>query len=276
MKRNKTLGPKPIAEIPKTVCKNLHGILTDIDDTLTLDGKLLAPAYNALAQAKQAGLLVVVVTGRPAGWVDHIARMWPVDGVIGENGAFYFHMENGRLKRCFLQSGKTREKNRKRLNKIAGEILRKIPGTALASDQGYRTCDLAIDYCEDVPPLKKNSVKQIVQIFKRHGATCKVSSIHVNGWFGRYDKLFMTQRFLQEVFSVNLKKKQNRFVFFGDSPNDEPLFAFFTHGIGVANISKFLGDMDNKPHWITKKPGSGGFREGISGILRKKLAKIPR
>lgn len=259
-----------IRELPPLVCQNLKGILTDIDDTLTTNGKLLPCAYDALAKAKEKGLWVIVVTGRPAGWVDHIARMWPVDGVIGENGAFYFHMKEGKIRKRFLQSEKKRKENQKKLQRIAKEILKKVPGSALASDQAYRACDLAIDYCEDVKPLSHKKVETIGEIFKKRGATFKISSIHVNGWYGRYDKLKMTLSFLKEVKRMNSAGVKDQVIFFGDSPNDEPLFAFFTHSVGVANIKRFLPDLNHPPRWLTSSPSSQGFSEGIQIILEKR------
>ena len=258
---------EPIQNFPVRDAQNLIGLATDIDDTLTTNGKLLPAAYQALGDARDAGLRVLVITGRPAGWVDHIARMWPVDGVIGENGAFYFYMHQGKLKRVFLQNEKERLKNRQKLHQIAQEIVTHIPGCALASDQPYRECDVAIDYCEDVEPLPKDAVQKIVSIFQKYGVTCKVSSIHVNGWIGRYDKLKMTKNFVQDVLGMNLEKNEKKFVFFGDSPNDEPLFAFFTHSIGVANIHRFLEDLKHPPRWITQEKGSLGFQEGVKTLL---------
>ena len=81
---------KPLQDMPAEVLANIRGVFFDIDDTLTSEGRLTASAYSALERIQAAGLLCVPVTGRPAGWCDHIARMWPVDGVVGENGAFWF------------------------------------------------------------------------------------------------------------------------------------------------------------------------------------------
>ena len=63
--------------------------LADIDDTISTSGRVTAEAYAAMERLRRAGLLVIPITGRPAGWCDHIARMWPVDAVVGENGALY-------------------------------------------------------------------------------------------------------------------------------------------------------------------------------------------
>lgn len=146
---------RDIKTISIPICKNMRGIFCDIDDTITLEGKLCLESYRALWEAYEAGLKVVPITGRPAGWVDHIARMWPVTGVIGENGAFYFWMENGKMNRYFIQDKALREKNRQKLQQIRSRVLSEVPKSAVSADQNYRELDLAIDFCEDIPPLMK-------------------------------------------------------------------------------------------------------------------------
>ena len=169
---------KPLAALDP---RGIRALLVDIDDTLTTDGRLTAPAYAALERLHQAGKRVVPVTGRPAGWCGHIARMWPVDAVVGENGAFYFFFADGRLQRRYADPLEVRREKRKRLEQLAGDIVRQVPGTALAADQAYRETDLAIDYCEDVPPLALEQAERIAQLMRAAGLTAKVSSIHVNG-----------------------------------------------------------------------------------------------
>jgi HAD superfamily hydrolase (TIGR01484 family) len=181
---------KPLAELE---VRGVRAVLVDIDDTLTTEGKLTAAAYSALERLAQAGLRVVPVTGRPAGWCDHIARMWPVDAVVGENGAFYFFYDRTRLYKRFHDDAVVRAEKRARLQMVANRILAAVPGCALASDQPYRETDLAIDYCEDVPPLPLEAAERIAALMREAGLSAKVSSIHVNGWFGDYDKLAMSR-----------------------------------------------------------------------------------
>lgn len=260
-------APRPLDQLTAPV--RLDGVLCDIDDTLTHNGRLVPQALVALQRLQQAGLKVVPVTGRPAGWVDHIARMWPVDGVVGENGGlwFWFDPNTRRLERHFLQSAKQRGSNRERLNALAVDILAAVPGTALASDQPYRELDLAIDYCEDVPPLGDDAVDRIVAAFQQHGATCKVSSIHVNGWFGDFDKLEGIQRFHQDRWARPIDP--SRWAFFGDSANDEPMFAAFELSVGVANVARFLPRMTTGPAWVTQGEGGMGFVEGVDLLLER-------
>ena len=260
----------PIKNISPDLLQNLQGVLFDIDDTFTTRGKIPACSLSALWDLKNTGLKLISVTGRPAGWCDHIARMWPVDGVVGENGAFYFWFDEkeGKLKKHFLDTDSVRAEKRQRLLTIRDEILATVPGSALASDQLYRETDLAIDYCEDVPPLGPEAVKKICQIFVEHGATCKVSSIHVNGWFGTYNKLAMARQFMKERFGLDLDAEKGRFAYCGDSPNDEPMFGYFPISVAVNNVLKFLDQMEKLPAHITSLEGGEGFAEFAGHILK--------
>ena len=194
----------PLSKLSKKFCRGLKGIFTDIDDTLTLHGKLSEESYRALWSAQKAGLRVIPITGRPAGWVDHLARMWPVDAVIGENGAFYFHLDpsqgrDGKLLQRFVQDKNTREKNHEKLWNVFHTLKKEIPELAVASDQGFRAIDLAVDFCEDVPRLSEDKIDRIVEAFTQAGAQAKISSIHVNAWFGSHDKYSCCKLLLQDL-----------------------------------------------------------------------------
>jgi HAD superfamily hydrolase (TIGR01484 family) len=243
-------------------------VLFDIDDTLTTSGKLTAEAYSALEQLKGAGKLVVPVTGRPAGWCDHIARMWPVDAVVGENGAFYFRLSGGRLEKRFHEDAKVRAAQRERLAAIGRRIVEGVPGCALASDQPYRETDLAIDYCEDVRALPLTAAEQIAALMRAAGLHAKISSIHVNGWFGTYDKLSMTRQLFAEAFGWDLQARNREVVFVGDSPNDAPMFAFFDNSVGVENLHRFDSLAFDRPKYVAQATSGAGFAELARHILR--------
>ena len=309
-------------------------LLTDIDDTLTDDGLLGPEAYSALWELHSHGIKVIPVTGRPAGWCELIARQWPVDGVIGENGAFYFRYSDKKMNRHFakieMPLQKTNEEysqyslspssiNKENLSlskkppqfpssaplnkpslekqfsnslektelktddpsqekllksdvqfhltKIKNEILKEVPGAAVASDQFCRLYDLAIDFCEDVPPLNPSEVDKIVKIFKNHGAQAKVSSIHVNGWFGKHNKVFMAKEFLSKEFNLSIDEMKVQCAFSGDSPNDEPMFEFFPHSFAVANFENFKNQVEHLPAYISNSRGGKGFAEICKQIL---------
>jgi len=254
---------RPISDMPRNVAAQVKVLFSDIDDTLTTDGRLPAAAYSALEELQHCGVAVAPITGRPAGWCDMIARMWPVMGVVGENGAFYFayNDKERRMQRAYAASQSERKKNRKRLDVICARILTEVPGAAISADQLFREADLAIDFCEDVEPLSQVDVELIKDIFEQESAVAKVSSIHVNGWFGEYDKLSMSRRFSQEVLNIDMDAEKDAFIFCGDSPNDAPMFSFFPNACGVANVHDFAGRLDAEPAWVAKYRGGAGFVE---------------
>jgi len=264
-----TVAMQPLAAMPERARCAIRGVLTDIDDTLTTNGRLTAEAYGAMERLRNAGRLVVPITGRPAGWCDHIARMWPVDAVVGENGAFYMHYDTQarRLVRRFAVDAPTRHANHARIAAIGEKIVAAVPGCALASDQRYRETDLAIDFREDVPPLPREAVDRIVALMRGEGMTAKVSSIHVNGWYGSYDKLAMTRTLLAEVFGIDLDGAREHFVFAGDSPNDAAMFAFFPNAVGVANVREFADRIATLPTYVTQREAGAGFTEIADHLL---------
>jgi HAD superfamily hydrolase (TIGR01484 family) len=253
-------------------------VFCDIDDTLTTHGKLDAEAYDALWQLRRAGLAVVPVTGRPAGWCDAIVRQWPVDAVIGENGAFVFHEDAGGLRARFhpaavgpgatdgFPSHQLVEAIRGRLLPVRDSILAKVPGSRVAKDQAYRLFDLAIDFREEEPDLGLEAAERIRDEAVRLGCVAKISSIHVNCWFGAYDKLAMARQVAQELFAMDPAASRHQALFVGDSPNDAPMFAAFPVSAGVANIQRFASRMEHLPAYVASRPGGLGFAE-IARVL---------
>ncbi len=196
-----------------------------------------------------------------------IARFWPVHGVVGENGGFYFRYHDRKMHRHFVFDGDVRIQNHRKLEMIRDEVLREVPGCAIASDQFSRLMDLAVDFAEDVGPLGEDAIDKIVQVFKRHGAQAKVSSIHVNGWFGSYDKLSMCKDYVRYEMKDNLELNNSAYAFSGDSPNDEPMFEFFENSFAVANIKNFISRIEHKPAYVAAKEGGQGFVEIANRLI---------
>ena len=265
-----------LSQFPADHLKKVKYVLCDIDDTVSTHGRLTAEAYGALWRLHDNGLVVVPVTGRPAGWCDHLARMWPVAAIVGENGAFYFRYDPSlkTFHKRYIDDVKTRKKNRRRINQIAQIILGDVPGCALASDQLYREADIAIDFCEDVTPLSASDISRIVLLMEQNGMTAKVSSIHVNGWIGNYDKLTMTKRLMAEVFDCHIESEKDKFVFVGDSPNDQPMFHYFPNAVGVANLKNFESQLRHKPAYVTESEAGSGFVELADALIASRESKI--
>jgi len=260
---------KPLVDLAADACAGIDVVMTDIDDTLTSDGRLEAAAYAAMERLAAAGIRVVPVTGRPAGWCDMIARFWPVAAVVGENGAFYYRYDRAlrRMLRVHALPDAEFADNRRRLHELAATILAAVPGAALAADQHFRIADLAIDYCEDVPPLAAADVDRILRLFRDAGAIAKVSSIHVNGWFGAYDKLQTSRRLLADAFGLSVEAQARRVLFVGDSPNDEPMFAAVPLSVGVANVLDHAARIAHLPAFVTPGRSGRGFVELADHVL---------
>jgi HAD superfamily hydrolase (TIGR01484 family) len=259
----------PLEKIAADSLRHLRFIFCDIDDTVTTEGKLTARAYAAMERLSEAGLAVIPITGRPGGWCDHIARMWPVAGVVGENGAFYFRYDAQRrvMQRRFWLDESQRKAARIRLEALRAEILAAVPRAGIASDQPYREGDLAVDFAEDVGPLDRAEIDRIVALFEAEGARAKVSSIHVNGWFGDFDKLAMTRVMMREVFAIDLDRDKSACLFIGDSPNDAPMFGFFPVSVGVANVRDFEDRLAAHPVYVTQARAGDGFAEMAERVL---------
>lgn len=253
-----------LSQIPRTQWKI---VFTDIDGTITTDGQIGPESYNAIWRLYRAGIDVVPVTGRPAGWCEMIARTWPVHGVIGENGALYFRMNEGQMQRYFYLTDSERLKNRQNLDRIRDQILKEVPGAGVASDQFTRLFDLAIDFCEDVPALDDSAISKILGLFQSHGAVAKVSNIHVNGWFGDYNKLTTCKRYCRNELKHSFEDLSGQIAFIGDSPNDEPMFKDFKNSFAVANIKDFVSQLRDFPSFISSKNEGQGFVQIVDAIL---------
>jgi len=255
---------KPLADFTQKI----KFLLTDIDDTITTNGQLSAESYSAISKLKQHGITVIPVTGRPAGWCDMIARFWPIDAVIGENGGLYYRYHAKKMQRWNFSNEKTLSENQKKLQIIAAEIKQKVPNAAISADQFCRIYDLAIDFCEDIPRLSDSEIKQIVDIFHAHGAIAKVSSIHVNGWFGDFNKVTTAKLLLQKEFGLSEAQILEQCAYVGDSPNDEPLFESFRHTFGVANVRDFSAQMKHLPAYVSPSESGHGFCEIVEKIIQ--------
>jgi len=249
-----------LALFPENILKGIKYLWTDLDGTLTVNGKLSARVYQALELLRSRKINIFVVTGRPAGWCDALIRLFPIDGIVGENGAFVM-TQDGHTQTTLTHPATAGESAKLKLMAIKDTILTAIPGSRVAKDQAYRLYDLAIDFAEEGSDLGIEVAKQIKDIFLSHGAHAKISSIHVNGWFGDYDKLSMVQWFSENYLQCNLQVNNHEHLFCGDSPNDEPMFAFFKNTVGMANVRPFAGCMTTLPGYVTERSEGEGFCE---------------
>jgi len=260
------------------------GVLTDIDDTLTTEGAITPDALQALADLRAAGLHVIPITGRPVGWSEPFALSWPVDAIVAENGAVALIQprppaevsdknstqplpdKRQALSKRYRQDAATRATNFARMQQVAQRVLREVPGTTLAEDSPGRETDIAVDHNE-FTHLGPEQITQVIQIMQSEGMCATVSSIHINGWFGAHNKLEGARWIVRELLGRELDAEIARWVYVGDSTNDQLMFQHFPFSVGVANIRRFAAELTHQPRFITPSERGAGFAEVARALL---------
>jgi len=261
----------PLQHWPANERRELVGVFTDIDDTLTTDGAITPDALAALHGLKAAGLSVIAITGRPIGWCEPFAQTWPVDALVAENGAVAFVRARGLSAKVYQQDAHTRAINFGRLQAVAQRLLREVPGAKLAQDSAGRETDIAIDHSE-FTRLPPGQIAQVVQIMQAEGMTATVSSIHINGWYGEHNKLSGARWIVQQLYQRELDAELAQWAYVGDSANDQLMFQHFAHSVGVANVADLLDRMEHPPTWVTRASSGAGFVEFAQHLLAMRQA----
>ena len=284
----------PLRELPPGAWRDVVGVFTDIDDTLTTDGAITPDALAALAALRDAGVRVIAITGRPVGWSEAFALAWPLDAIVAENGAVALvatpptegagwpsssnaiskeidrqpvpHLRS-QLSKLYLDGAVTRQANFAHLQRVAARILREVPGATLAQDSPGRETDIAIDHSE-FAQLSAPQIDQVVALMRAEGLRATVSSIHINGWIGEHDKWQGARWIARTLYGIDdLAAEQQRWLFIGDSTNDQVMFEHFTHSVGVANIARFAPQLSHLPRYVTQGERGAGFAEVARAIL---------
>jgi hypothetical protein len=274
----------PLAHWPLADRRQLIGVFTDIDDTLTTDGAITPDALQSLGALKAAGLHVIPITGRPLGWSEPFARgdatrgiaPWPVDAIVAETGAAAVFLKKIGLQPAYLlpeqllkiyqTDAATRALNFTRMQAVARQVLAEVPGARLAQDSPGRETDIAIDHSE-FTHLAPEHIAHAIRIMQTAGMTATVSSIHINGWFGEHNKLVGARWIVAALFGRDLDAERHRWAFVGDSTNDQVMFAHFTHSVGVANVRRFEAQLTHTPRYIAQGARGAGFAEVARAIL---------
>ena len=271
--------PAPWSSVTCATLRGVCGVMTDIDDTLTSHGAIEPAALAALHVLADAGLPVVAITGRPQGWSEPFALAWPLAAIVAENGAVALMREGGRLRIEYAQDEDTRRANARRLGQVAARIVADVPGAALAHDSAGRVTDIAVDHGE-FAYLSPSQIAQVVALMEGAGMQASVSSIYINGWFGDHDKLSGARGIVRRLFGRDLDDEVDRWVYVGDSTNDQLLFGRFPLSVGVANLLDFAGQLQTWPAYITMGARGAGFAEVARRLLdargRRDAALPPR
>jgi HAD superfamily hydrolase (TIGR01484 family) len=257
---------KDLALATRSTFASVRFVLTDMDETLTYQGRLSARTYDALERLQHAGVKVIPVTAAPAGWCDQMARMWPVDGVISENGGLFIQRYDGHgTKRSFWHADAERQVISDQLAKIGRHVRQAVPSAVFADDQPFRLTSLAF-----VQPDNDTDRDVIVAALRDAGLAVAINDLWILGWIGSYDKLAMTRRVMADVYGVDIGFDRDSILYCGDSTNDAPMFEFFRHTVGVSTVRRYLPEIPMPPTWITKGPGGDGFVEVVDAVIAGK------
>lgn len=262
----------PLSDWPAAERAHIHGVFTDIDDTLTRDGAIEPAALAALAALRRAGIAVYAITGRPVGWslpFVHGEAPWPVDAIVAENGAVGLqHSTTQGLRKLYQQDARTRQANFTRMQAVLDQIEKEVTGARRSQDSAGRETDIAIDHSE-FTHLPQHAIDEVVRVMQGAGMTATVSSIHINGWFGTHSKLTGARWIVRKLWGRDLDDEIDRWVYVGDSTNDQVMFEHFPHSVGVANIRRFEALLTHPPRYITPSERGAGFAEMTRHLLAK-------
>ena len=254
---------QPLALLPQSEARGLAGFLFDLDDTLLDHGKLTEVAYSALFRLRESGLELYAVTGRPLTWVRLLARLFPIDGGVGENGGGMVG-PGGEL--VDNVTAAVRAERTARLAELVKAVRAAFPALEPADDASERITDFTFDIGERQkvePPV----VERVTAFARERGATVHVSSVHLHVGFDAVDKASGVVRLLKALRAVDATRALRRYAFVGDSENDAACFGAFKTTIGVANLR---GRPTLAPRFITAAPRGRGIAElaRVVGALR--------
>jgi hypothetical protein len=254
---------RPWADCDADRLSRVVGVLTDIDDTLSIEGRIPMGVVAALAALREAGLPTIAVTGRPLGWSVDVCGGLPLAATMAENGAVGLYA-GGEI--VFAQPAEERAANAGRLAATAARILAAVPGATFSRDSPGRVTDIAIDHAE-YAHLEPAAIERVVGLMREAGMEATVSSIHVNGWFGTHTKASGARDAVRRLFGRELDAERDRWVYVGDSTNDEPMFERFALSVGVANVLDFADRLVHWPAFVTRRERGLGFVEVAERLL---------
>lgn len=232
-------------------------VISDVDDTITKNGKLYPNALQSLWKLKRMGKMIVLLTGGSAGWSDVYIRQWPVDAVIAEGGALILaHGKNGGIVYKFnpmIDSAFQKKKE---------NLMKLTAGLQLSSDQYARMYDIAYDK-KQLTPEEAKTLKGMVQAAGGHWSE---SSIHINVSFGNFSKRSSLLFFMEALFDINAEKIKEHGIYLGDSLNDEELFEFMPLSVGMRSVEDNRALFRYLPKYIASGYGGDGFSEAVKSL----------
>lgn len=254
---------KPIANLDAETAENLSGVLFDLDDTLLDNGELTELAYASLHRLRESGLRLLAVTGRPSGWGEVLANLWPVDGMVTENGTIAVLARGRTVELLDEVDVVTRSERCRRRDALVSDLRTRFPWLCPAADVHLRRSDFTFDIGE-TRTVAAADVDPVEAYARSVGARTVRSSVHLHVCFDGSDKASGAVRAIAQAFGEDPTRARARYAFIGDSENDEPAFNGFLTTVAVANLR---GNPTLNPKYRTVAERGRGFAEFAQRIV---------
>lgn len=245
----------PLSEALAThAFKKIHLVATDMDGTLTQRGKFTSALFQSFEELAQAGIQVLIVTGRSAGWVNGLASYLPVAGAIAENGGL-FYSSISEAPEVLTEIG-DRILHRQKLAQTFQHLKTHFPQLQESVDNCFRLTDWTFD----VQGLSVSDLQHLGTLCEEQGWGFTYSNVQCHIKPFNQNKATSLMQVVNNHFP-QLRTEQILTV--GDSPNDESLFDLhrFPLSVGVANVLEYANQLNHQPAYVTSRAEAEGFYE---------------
>ena len=252
---------QPLSKLANTTLARIRVLAADVDDTITTAGRLPPSTIECLEALGVAGIVVALVTGRPAGWAQALAGYLPaVKVAVAENGLVAFTANGERV-----DLGPPRDAAF--LARLAdnGKRLGDAYQLTVTPDDAFRLFERAFIRPSSFDAAALAASQKVVD----PGFEVMASSIHIHvrpsGW-GKAEGLLAA---LEPLAPEACADPDQSILFVGDSSNDRSMFAWLRQtSIGVRNVTKFLDELgEDRPAFVTERESAAGFAEVVHALL---------
>ena len=251
----------PISQFVATgLLKNIRLVATDMDGTLTQQGKFTHALLQALEELAAADIEVLIVTGRSAGWVSGLAAYLPVAGAIAENGGVFY--PNNHEAPVALTPFPDLAMHRQRLAQTFQQLQSEFPHIQESADNRFRITDWTFD----IQGLELAHIQRLADLCQQLGWGFTYSNVQCHIKSLKQDKATGLLQVLRQYFP---QLTPTQVLTVGDSPNDESLFdqRCFPISVGVANVLDYAKQLTHQPTYITTSAEGKGFCELAQHVI---------
>jgi hydroxymethylpyrimidine pyrophosphatase-like HAD family hydrolase len=239
--------PAPLFELAPERLESIAVVATDIDGTLTRDGELGPDLLAALVDLRAAGILVIPISGRPAGEILGLCRYLPFEFGVAENGLFEIVPDSP-------PRWLTKPTDVSRLREIGEHLNRELDARLRPTADAF--CRLG-DVAYERDGRDETELLRLRTAAEAHGIHMIWSSVHVHLAEREPDK----GAGLLELLGRR-KLDPSQVVTVGDAPNDGGLFKRGRFGLTVGTA-----DVVPQRRWFRALPEFVSAGREVNGFL---------